>query len=401
MLQSTTLGVMLLRVQDMVVVEESAALQVLCPGSPTGHFKGYAGQPLSVMTHWNCSQAIKDIQLNAQNGTLQAGLTSPCRLLRLCFEPETGVMLASWAKVRLQVSHVSEDGVSVMLLFSMDDKHTQPLRTNAAFWERYYGSEVSENFKSGLFTRATEEEAKSWYSSGLGGKKSASFFGNATSNAGKEMGRSAALPLSWITETNVQSIGANIRFLAESLKSAFLSLCPFVAHLGRDSPNSLVPRFLVVAAPQDSFMTAFEVAFEKQGRDWVVPCLVHRTNGERMPVCSPFQSGGNPTCMNMMPALVIDAESESEPGDLPCPGGALLEVFETNDQVELLNHITFCQQGVEVGGTFRNAEQFNIVFRRGPAPQPLLLKTFDLYESMPSFMLPWNCSLRCDYVTDT
>jgi len=154
LLGSESLGVMLVRVQDMMVVENSRALERICGGTKDGLVRGFKNQSLLVMVHFCDSAAVKRIQTEALEGSLKKGTMVSCRILRLNHESQSGCLLAGWAWVDLQVSYASRDGNFVLLTFNLTPKLNRPLSTEAAFWKRYYaqGKAVSD-VVSGLYRR--------------------------------------------------------------------------------------------------------------------------------------------------------------------------------------------------------------------------------------------------------
>mmetsp|Transcript_30939 Transcript_30939/g.74666 ORF Transcript_30939/g.74666 Transcript_30939/m.74666 type:complete len:337 (-) Transcript_30939:803-1813(-) len=161
MLVSTTMGVLLVRTQDMMVVESSSALTLFCAGLPEGQLMGYRGQQLSMMAYWSDAKAVSGLQKQALQGTLQKGSAVACRFLRLNQEPRSKCLAASWTRVKLEVCHVASDGASMLLTFNMAPEHERPLEISDEFWKSYYAPGTGvQDAVSGLYEWDAKGEEK-------------------------------------------------------------------------------------------------------------------------------------------------------------------------------------------------------------------------------------------------
>mmetsp|Transcript_11292 Transcript_11292/g.28031 ORF Transcript_11292/g.28031 Transcript_11292/m.28031 type:complete len:509 (+) Transcript_11292:199-1725(+) len=161
MLQSKSLGTMLLRKKDMVVVESSAAMELFCPWEV---FKGYVGQSLLMMIHTEDLDRFLAAVSNCSPESV--GKKVSVRLLRWGFDASaSGVknkkgshssrsrtskteashphamepcLLAQYVEKELTISHVSQDGASLLLLCPMlHPTDITPLATSSVpcFWD--------------------------------------------------------------------------------------------------------------------------------------------------------------------------------------------------------------------------------------------------------------------------
>jgi len=130
MMRSRACGTILLRRQDLHVVESNLGMELFSPFAP---FKGYCGQSLRIVTH-----AADGEELAAAVKRAQVGQVVTVRLVRMCFEESSGCLLSKYVRKELKVSHASPDGKTVLLTCVLTASDTAPLTTSPEFFEEFF-----------------------------------------------------------------------------------------------------------------------------------------------------------------------------------------------------------------------------------------------------------------------
>jgi len=133
MAESRTVGVMLVRPADLVVVESNLGMSLF---SPFHLFEGLRGQSLMVFAHTEDAEGVVSALQACREGSEGTKLTF--RLLRSCYDPASQCLLSKYVTKELTVSHVSPDGAGVLLTCSLSDSDTAPLTASQEFWTAYY-----------------------------------------------------------------------------------------------------------------------------------------------------------------------------------------------------------------------------------------------------------------------
>mmetsp|Transcript_8266 Transcript_8266/g.21359 ORF Transcript_8266/g.21359 Transcript_8266/m.21359 type:complete len:512 (-) Transcript_8266:223-1758(-) len=268
MLSSTTLGAMLVRVQDMMITEASGSLDLLCPGTREGWFRGYREQQLSLMVFSEDRPVVDRILAGARRGSLEVGLTQSCRLLRVNNDEfGSGCLLSSWAEVNLRVAWIRPDSAAVLLTFEMTDALRKPLQTSADFWRRYYapGSGFPDTFSCLMAPEADDpgwsvpqpaqpQGADSTSQSSTGGAFSASDFSKGLSVLGASIYR-------------------------DTVRKLVKNRVPFVAHVERESSSSLIPRMMTVPRVGENNLDTFVLSEPNGEKSLMIPFANVRPDG--------------------------------------------------------------------------------------------------------------------------
>jgi len=191
------------------------------------------------------------------------------------------------------------------------------------------------------------------------------------------------------------------------MKANVESSVGFACYMGRDSGSSNVPRFMaMVAFPMTQLLGTLQLSNAGDyPREWVVPCMSYRLNGDPVGTRAPEQLGGGSLGMQIFAALLVDCEEDNNaiPNEFN-----ILEIMHHSDKkggahesnrAFLLNTLHFNGNDFVMRGSFSNQrDRFTMSLRKSHEHAPKLFETFNLYEGLPSFFLPWNTQARPDLV---
>jgi len=132
MLSSQTMGTMLVRKQDMLVVESSIAMDCFCPWEKT---RGYKQQGLDAMVHTSDVDALIGFIKAARPEA--AGSRLSVRLLRLCLDEGSQCLLGQYVPKVVTLSHASPDGSVLLLTVDVSAADSAPLAVQPGFMQRF------------------------------------------------------------------------------------------------------------------------------------------------------------------------------------------------------------------------------------------------------------------------
>mmetsp|Transcript_8267 Transcript_8267/g.21366 ORF Transcript_8267/g.21366 Transcript_8267/m.21366 type:complete len:503 (-) Transcript_8267:317-1825(-) len=293
MLSSTTLGAMLVRVQDMMITEASGSLDLLCPGTREGWFRGYREQQLSLMVFSEDRPVVDRILAGARRGSLEVGLTQSCRLLRVNNDEfGSGCLLCSWVEVSLRVASVLPDSSAVLLTFDMTDEMRKPLETSADFWRRYYapGSGVPDSISHLFLPVVDDPEWVVWHP----GQDSASQSSVVHAFPGSDFSRT------------LSALGVSL--LCDSTMALIKSPVGLIAHVDKDSDTSLVPRMMFVPHMPKNMLEKFTLSEDASRISFMIPFTNIRPDGTSQPM--KMKAAGGKPLLHMMMAISVDAGDE-------------------------------------------------------------------------------------------
>jgi len=377
---SRHLGTILVRSGDLVVVESSRAVELLCPGARDGMLRGYRNQSLTVAVGWDDSFVVRDLQDAALDGSLGVGHSLECSLLRLGHEEESGCLLATYVRATLRVAHVSPDRGSFLLMFEAPEGMLQPLRTGADFWRRFYApGEGMASSMCHLFRKVPQGQLAAAYAHTGGTPVSVSI----QAHRGRGMGAASLAELSSSLVTKAVEAIATDFDLGVAL------------HVGKDSPSSTLPRFMAVVgrkrAREGGEGPSVGLPCVLPGRDsfklGAMPTLSMRHDGEPARVALFGEGAG----IDMRSALLVGAGA-SLGAEVPVRFAHLEFVCQRAPGSSPAEHraVTVHNQAFsDVGWIFRaqgEGNRIHIHALRSGVARDTLGQIFDLYEGAPPFV---------------
>jgi len=240
MLKSRTFGTLLLRRQDLFVVESSESMGLFCSWQP---MRGYRGQNLEMMVHTSDVEAFVSLVHSCRPGS--EGARTSVRLLRLCLEEASDCLLNRHVRVELTVAHVSPDSESLLLTCTLRPQDVTPLATTPEFWREWYAR--AEGHVNGSWTMVNTEglmESVSWATasgfesskgSAQGGVGLGAFLND---GAGQQVVKFSQM---------VKKLWSDSLGFSENMAQLMEDACPFYIYIARDPNRGPGPRINVAS----------------------------------------------------------------------------------------------------------------------------------------------------------
>jgi len=130
MLMSKDLGTLLVKREDLHVVESSLGMALFASFEK---IKGYRGHSLRVMVHPSDAEDVASLVHKAKVGEMVS-----VRLMRMCFEESSSCVLSQYVRKEVRVAHVSSDRCSVLLMVNLSERDTAPISTSKFHWDDYF-----------------------------------------------------------------------------------------------------------------------------------------------------------------------------------------------------------------------------------------------------------------------